>query len=298
MVEMAKVHTASDGGHGEMQTRVRCGVCPHACMIAPGSLGVCMARRNVEGAIVDENYGQATALALDPIEKKPLARFHPGAKILSYGSYGCNLRCAFCQNSDISLEYLTHELNTVYIAPDELVAKARELASAGNIGIALTYNEPFIAPEYLLDVGTRAHDAGLLLVVVTNGYVNADVLERMLPVIDALNIDLKCFNEDGYRLLGAKDGLSTVKTTIERSVANGAHVEVTTLVVPGISDDPDEFAQECAWLSLVSPLIPLHISRFFPQYKMQDRAATPVSLMHEFERIARRYLEYVYLGNV
>lgn len=277
-----------------------CTVCPHQCRIREGELGFCGARACIGGSVVSKSFGEATALALDPIEKKPLARFHPGSTILSYGSYGCNLRCGFCQNSDISMEDANGSMaqRAVFISPEELVNKAKELTPQGNIGVALTYNEPLIAPEYLHDVGNLLHDAEMQCVIVTNGYVSQATFESLIPCIDAANIDLKCFSEEGYRSVGAPHGLETVKQTIADAVEAGIHVEVTTLIVPGLSDSPQLFEEECKWIASVSKNVPLHLTRFFPQYKMVDENPTSLRLMSEFEEIANRYLEYVYLGNV
>ncbi len=282
------------------QSAATCTVCPHTCRIAEGELGLCGARSCIDGQVVSRNFGEACALALDPIEKKPLAHFHPGSLVLSYGSYGCNLRCNFCQNSDISMARACDALgeHAVYISPTELVEKAKELVFQGNIGVALTYNEPLIAPEYLKAVGDLLHEEGLLCVVVTNGYITPKTFASLIPSIDAMNIDLKCFSEKGYETVGAPGGLGVVKHTIAEAQEAGIHVEVTTLVVPGLSDDPVQFEEECRWLASLDTSLPLHLSRFFPQYKMLDSNPTDVQLLRDFEDIARRYLEYVYLGNV
>ena len=277
-----------------------CKVCPHHCRIGAGRLGLCGARRNEGGAVIDANYGMATALALDPIEKKPLSRFHPGSMILSYGSYGCNLSCRFCQNSDISMADASSELasGAVYISPEELAQRAAALHRSDNIGVAFTYNDPLIAPEYIRDVGALLHDSDLLSVVVTNGYCDPEVFESLLPYIDALNIDLKCFSEEGYRSLGAPDGLDTVCKNIEAAVEAGRHVEVTTLVVPGLSDDEEAFRRECEWLRSLDESTVLHISRFFPRYRMTDASPTDIALMGRFRDIAATELEHVELGNI
>lgn len=281
-------------------SRAVCRVCPHACSVGEGRLGLCGARGNVGGLVASLNYGACTALALDPIEKKPLARFHPGSLVLSYGSYGCNLRCDFCQNSDISMADARGDVaeGSTHISPEQLVAQARELVPLGNIGVALTYNEPLVAPEYLRDVGALLHRCGLLCIVVTNGYAEPDTFEGLIPYIDAVNIDLKCFTEEGYRRVGAPGGLLVVKDNIERAVRGGVHVEVTTLVVPGLSDDEDAFEAECDWLASLNSEMPLHLSRFFPRYKMADALPTDMRLLRAFEKIAQKRLAHVYLGNV
>jgi len=279
-------------------TAQTCPVCPHCCRLREGQTGICGARGIHKGRLVSLNYGQATALALDPIEKKPLARFHPGTKILSYGSYGCNLRCAFCQNADISTATVSQHPATEQITPAELVRQALALRSAGNSGIAFTYNEPLIAPEFLIDTAQRAHENELMTVAVTNGYASVDIWQNCLAHLDAVNIDLKCFSEEGYATLGASDGLLVVQRSIQLAAHAGVHTEVTTLVVPGLSDDTDAFEREVRWLATISRDIPLHISRFFPHYKAQANAPTDLSILHAFEMIAREHLAHVYLGNV
>ncbi len=282
-----------DGG-----ARVTCPVCPHACSIREGSVGLCGARGIQDGQVVSLNFGEASALSVDPIEKKPLARFHPGASILSYGSFGCNMTCAFCQNADISQVRACGRPQTTFVAPDELVGKARELEQAGNIGVALTYNEPLIAPEYLLAVGRLLHEAEMRLVVVTNGYATPEAFDECCAVTDAMNIDLKCFTAEGYERLGAPGGLACVIRNIEAAHQAGVHVEVTTLVVPGLSDGKEDFIRECDWLASISPEIPLHLTRFFPRFNAQDEKPTNVDLLHQFKGIAEHRLKHVYLGNV
>jgi len=275
-----------------------CPVCPHACVLREGKLGLCGARSLKGGAVVSLNYGQATALALDPIEKKPLARFYPGALILSYGSYGCNLRCDFCQNADISTATATVHPALRPTTPAELVAQADALRSEGNIGVAFTYNEPLIAPEFLIESAQLAHERDLLTVAVTNGYATEQTWEQCLACLDAVNIDLKCFTEEGYRRLGAPEGLTVVKRSIQRALKAGVHVEVTTLVVPGLSDDPIAFEREVEWLAELDPETCLHLSRFFPRYKMARSFPTELSALRAFEEVAHKRLSHVYLGNI
>jgi pyruvate formate lyase activating enzyme len=241
-----------------------------------------------------ENYGRLTSLALDPIEKKPLRRFHPGSLILSAGSYGCNLRCPFCQNYEISME--GPEAETVFLTPEELTAKALALSQAppGNLGVAFTYNEPLVGYEYVKDCAALLHQKGLKTVLVTNGMICLEPLEALLPQVDAMNIDLKAFSRDGYRRLGGD--LETVKGTIARSVGR-CHVEVTTLIVPGENDSEDEMDAEAGWLASLDPELPLHISRFFPRFQMTDREPTPTKTMNALIQTARQHLRYVYSGN-
>lgn len=269
-----------------------CELCFHHCALAEGQTGLCRARANRDGRIVPLNYGRLTSLALDPIEKKPLRRFHPGSFILSAGSFGCNLRCPFCQNAEISMsgtEFPTHDY-----APEALTQLALQLRPRGNIGVAYTYNEPLVGYEYVRDCAALIHGAGMVNVLVTNGTVEEAPWRELLPLIDAVNIDLKGFTEGWYRSLGGD--LETVKRSIALA-AESCHVEVTTLVVPGGNDGEDEMRVLSSWLASVSPDIPLHVSRFFPRHRMTDRPPTPVDRVYRLAEIARERLRYVYTGN-
>lgn len=274
-----------------------CQVCMHHCSLESGQRGLCRARKNENGKIICENYGRITSLALDAIEKKPLKLFHPGSRILSVGSYGCNLRCAFCQNHEISMaDFETVE--TIYISPEDLTDKAVSCRDAGNIGVAFTYNEPLVGWEYIRDTGILVKKAGMKNVLVTNGTASIETLEKILPLIDAMNIDLKGFRESYYRELGGD--LETVKEFILRT-ASGCHVELTTLIVPGKNDTESEMEEEAEWIASVEASagkkIPLHITRFFPRYHMTDREATEVEKVYGLAETAKKYLEYVFVGN-
>lgn len=220
--------------------RATCHICMHHCSLEPGQRGFCRARKNEQGKIVCENYGRVTSLALDAVEKKPLRLFHSGSRILFVGSYGCNLRCAFCQNHEISMAD-AEAAQTVYMSPETLVEKALACVNAGNIGVAYTYNEPLVGWEYVRDTGALVKKAGMQNVLVTNGMVSPDVLEEILPLTDAMNIDLKGFQEPYYRELGGD--FETVKEFILRAAA-GCHVELTTLIVPGKNDGISEMEKE------------------------------------------------------
>ncbi len=273
--------------------KVACEICPHHCKLEEGQSGFCHARRNEGGRIVCANYGQVTALALDPIEKKPLARFFPGSRILSVGSYGCNLRCPFCQNHSISMASQADEATTV-ITPEQLVEKALQLVPQGNIGIAYTYNEPLIGYEFVADCAKLSRQHNLKNVLVTNGTICEKPLMQILPFIDAMNIDLKGFTQAFYDKLSGD--LKTVKKTISLS-AQACHVEVTTLLIPGENDSEEEIESLCRWLAGISSEIPLHLSRFFPRYRYNTKHPTPVNRVYERAALARRYLKYVYTGN-
>lgn len=274
--------------------RVTCTLCPHACRLRTGETGFCRARRNEGGTIRAINYGRLTALALDPIEKKPLHYFHPGSFILSVGSFGCNLACPFCQNAGIAMADARTE--TEYVAPTRLVALAEELSYAprGNIGVAFTYNEPLLSYEYILDTAPLLHAAGLAVVLVTNGTISAAPLAQLLPHVDAMNIDLKAWRTDTYRRLGGD--LGTVKSTIARAIHAGVHVEVTSLIVPGMNDSAADMDAEARWLAALSPEIPLHISRYFPRHRMMA-PPTPISTIDRLTEIARQNLRHVHRGN-
>ncbi len=283
----------------------RCEVCFHHCSIPEGDSGLCGARICAGGAVVSASYGRITALALDPIEKKPLRRFHPGSMILSVGSYGCNLRCPFCQNHEISwsAEAMRFSETAETVTPEALVEAAVRARCRGNIGLAFTYNEPLIGWEFVRDTAALAHEAGLLNVMVTNGTAELPVLEALLPYIDAMNIDLKGFTERYYADVLGGD-LETVKAFAARA-AQSCHVELTTLIVPGENDSEAEMRALTAWTTglrdaegrVIGRSIPLHVSRFFPRFRMTDRAATEIKTVCRLAEIAGERLDFVYTGN-
>ena len=274
-----------------------CNVCFRHCDIPEGKTGFCGARTCRGGIVEAANYGRITSLALDPIEKKPLARFHSGSLVLSVGSYGCNLRCPFCQNSDIS--WSEHAMKFAdraeVITPEELAAAAHRYRTQGNIGLAFTYNEPLIGYEFVRDTAKLVRENGMMNVLVTNGTAELEVLDELLPYIDAMNIDLKGFTDRYYsKILGGDKAM--VMRFIERAAEN-CHVELTTLIIPGENDSEDEMRELSSWVASLSPEIPLHISRFFPRFHMTDRNATDVSLIYRLADVAREKLKYVYTGN-
>ncbi len=273
--------------------KIPCELCFHRCELEEGQTGLCQARGNRGGAIVPLNYGKLTSLALDPMEKKPLRRFYPGSMILSVGSFGCNLRCPFCQNHEISMAG-DGGIQTVEVSPEQLADKAMELRPQGNIGVAYTYNEPLVGYEYVRDCAALVHERGMVNVLVTNGTMEEAPFRALLPLINAANIDLKGFAPAWYRRLGGN--LETVKCSIALA-AERCHVEVTTLLVPGENDSVEEIRDLARWLASVNPKIPLHLSRFFPRYRMTDRPPTPVGSVYALAETAREHLTYVYTGN-
>ena len=324
-----------------------CDVCFRHCVLSEGQTGFCRARRAEGGRTVPLTYGKVTSLALDPIEKKPLDHYYPGSNIVSAGGYGCNLACPFCQNAEISLSEWhnsaatdgvnseagcepEHRLpRTEEYSPKELAALCESYRDHGNIGIAFTYNEPLICYEYILDTAKLIHERSMKVVLVTNGSASLSVLERILPHVDAMNIDLKSFDADYYKKT-LKGDLETTKAFIEKA-AEACHVEITTLLVPRVESagdsnpgdspnggrfDPgtaadekslyavwdEEMEQIATWLSEVGKKtgkdIPLHVTRFFPRSCYAGCRPTPVETVFHMADIARKYLKYVHEGNV
>ena len=282
-----------------------CKTCFRHCDIPEGGLGFCGARTCEDGVVTAANYGKVTSLALDPIEKKPLARFHSGSMILSAGSYGCNLRCPFCQNYEISWskEAFRFAEKAEYISPEELANIAESCRSRGNIGVAFTYNEPLIGYEYIRDAARLVHERGMYNVIVTNGTADLSVLEEIAPYIDAMNIDLKGFTDSYYKdVLGGDRGM--VMDFITEAVKR-CHVELTTLIVPGENDSEEEMRELTRWVAAltdadgtsIGQTIPLHITRFFPRFNMTDRSATDIDQIYRLVDVAKEELQYVYKGN-
>ncbi|MDK2800299.1 MAG: pyruvate formate lyase activating enzyme [Clostridiales bacterium] len=270
--------------------KVHCYLCPHNCRIAPGKVGICRVRENRDGILYSLNYGKVSSAAMDPIEKKPLYHFYPGSDILSVGSFGCNLTCSFCQNWSIA-----HKVpHTDSVTAEQLIKTAQEHKNC--IGIAYTYNEPSIWYEYVYETAVKAKEAGLKNVLVTNGYISQQPLKDILPYIDAMNIDVKGFTNEYYTTI-CGGTLEEVKKTVEIA-ALLCHIEVTTLVVPDLNDSIREIRELSQWIAGINPRIPLHLTRYFPNYKMTDRHPTPVETLYKAREEAEKYLTYVHLGNV
>ena len=275
------------------EARLACPVCPHHCLLAEGQTGRCLARKRENGKIVSISYGKLTSLMPDPIEKKPLLRFYPGSRILSAGSFGCNLACPFCQNHEISMAG-SREAEWREVSPEELAELAWKYRSYGNIGVAFTYNEPLVGWEYVRDTARLVRERGMKNVMVTNGFACLPVLEELLPYVDAMNIDLKGFSDAWYEKLGGD--LETVKRFIARA-ARSCHVELTTLIVPGENDSEEEMEREAAWIASLDADIPLHVTRFFPRYRMTDREPAQVRQVYRLRDVAAARLKHVYTGN-
>lgn len=268
--------------------QVRCRLCPHGCVIAEGKVGLCKVRKNQGGELYSMIYGEFTSMNLDPIEKKPLYHFHPGQPILSIGTWGCNFHCSFCQNWQISQQ----EADTHNAIPKELADLA---GSRGSIGLAYTYNEPMIWVEFVADCAREVRDQGMKNVLVTNGYVEPEPLADLLPLVDAMNIDLKAFDDGFYHQL-CGGHLEPVKRTIAEACKH-VHVELTTLVIPGRNDDPEAFEQMVKWIAeTCGRQTPYHLSAYFPRYQL-DAEATTTEQLEDLATIAERHLDYVYLGN-
>ena len=279
-----------------------CNVCFRHCKIEENSTGFCGARTCKNGELVAANYGKLTSLALDPIEKKPLKMFHPGSKVLSIGSYGCNLRCPFCQNSSISWSQNAFEYKDKadYYSPEEIVKAALDLRSRGNIGLAFTYNEPLIGYEFIRDTAKLSKEAGMKNVLVTNGTATLDILNEISPYIDAMNIDLKAFTPSFYKSFLDGD-FQMVKDFITAAV-QFCHVELTTLIIPDENNSEEEMREQAAWIAGLekqfNKKIPLHITRFYPAFKLTDKEPTSVSTIMNLVKIAKENLEFVFAGNV
>lgn len=279
----------------KVRNKIQCVLCPHQCILHEGKTGICGVRQNIGGKIRSKNYGLISGLALDPIEKKPLYHFYPGSKILSIGSLGCNLKCNFCQNWQISQICDTNTSRYKTMQVDEVLAQASGLT--GNIGLAFTYNEPTVWYEFMFDAAKACQQNNLKTVMVSNGYINKKPLETLLPFIDAFNIDIKAFTENYYHEMTG-GSLKPVLDSLKTISKNEKHLELTNLIIPRKNDDPEQFAEMVNWISNeLGPNTVLHISRYFPAYK-QSIPATSEQLLIELYEIARTKLHFVYLGNL
>ena len=267
---------------------VQCHLCPHDCVIQEDKRGICRVRVNHNGTLYTENYGQISSMGVDPIEKKPLYHFYPSEGILSLGTYGCNFKCKFCQNFRISQQHP----NTTFQSPEDIIKQAK---NRDIMGIAYTYSEPMVWYEFVYETAIKAHEAGLKNVLVTNGFIQQKPLKKLTKYIDAANIDLKSFHNDFYKKICGgtlEPVLETIKYMYDKT-----HIELTTLIVTNQNDGLEELEEIFKWIKDLSPDIPLHLSRYFPNYQMEE-PQTPKKKMEEAYQIAKKYLNYVYIGNM
>jgi pyruvate formate lyase activating enzyme len=272
--------------------KAQCLLCPHFCKIATGKSGICGVRKNTGEEIALQTYGVLSGYSLDPVEKKPLYHFFPGYNILSAGSFGCNMRCDFCQNFHISQNIPERMISE--ISPEKLVQSAK--SSERNIGLAFTYNEPVIWFEFMRDTAVAIKEAGLHTVMVSNGFVNPSPLKEIISFIDGFNIDLKAFNSRFYKNLTGAD-IEPVKRCLKQIADSGKHLEITTLIIPGQNDAEKEMEQEAEWIEgELGKNVPLHLSRYFPMFKRDD-PSTPKETIEKLAEIASHHLDHVYIGN-
>jgi pyruvate formate lyase activating enzyme len=278
----ARYYTKNNG-------HVTCQLCPHVCTIMPGKKGICQGRMNENGTLFATNYGETTSMAIDPIEKKPLYHYYPGRAIVSIAPNNCNMRCPFCQNWEISQE----KVNTHYISPDTLVNIMQDHKS---FGIAYTYTEPLMWYEYLLDAGKAVHEAGGKNVLVTNGLINKEPFEELLPLIDAMNIDLKTMDKEGYTKILNGD-LDAVKQTIEIAHPQ-CHIEITNLLVTVFNDKKKDMDALIDYIASLDKDIPVHFSRYYPNYRYEQPPTSEKRLEYAYRSAKEKGLHYVYLGNI
>jgi len=274
---------------------VKCLLCPHGCILKEGQTGICRTRTMESGTLYTKAYGNPVAVHVDPIEKKPLYHFLPASKVLSFGTAGCNFRCLNCQNDDIS-QVSPDEAASLDYSPEKIVQTALDLNSDG---VAFTYTEPTVFFEYMFDTAALAHKAGLKTLMISNGYINSEPLKELLPVIDAFNIDLKAFDDSIYRnLCGGQ--LEPVLNTLKTIKESGKWLEITNLMVTGFTDDEAGFRKIIEWLNENDfNEVPLHISRFFPAFKLMDSQPTSVSAIESAYTIAKQEgIQFVYTGNL
>ena len=275
--------------------QIECLLCPHRCHIANGKTGICRSRRNEDGVLRSEVYGKPCSLAIDPIEKKPLYHFHPGTKCLSIACTGCNFRCLNCQNHEIS-QVSPSDVGHYDLTPQNVVSLCIEHHCPG---IAYTYTEPLTYLEYITDTARLAHQNGLWNILVTAGYICQGPLKDLLPYLDAVNIDLKSFSDDIYQHVNGGH-LQPVLDTILAMHDAGVWIELTNLIIPGVNDDLHMIRRMCRWIANngLSDQ-PLHFSRFFPRYRMEDVPPTPIHTLNKAKEIAQEEgIQHIYLGNV
>lgn len=274
---------------------LRCLLCPHNCLLKPGQSGICRVRSNNGGIMVAETYGMLSAMHLDPVEKKPLYHFFPGREILSVGSAGCNLRCRFCQNCEIS-QVAPHELPGMQSTTVQALVETA-LTVKNNIGLAYTYNEPIIWFEFISDVASACRAAGMKNVMVTNGFINQPPLMAFIDLMDAFSVDLKGFSEEFYRSVTGS-GLAPVLETLKSIAASGKHLEIVNLVIPGLNDDEGNFRKMVDWIhEQLGERTILHLTAYYPRFQAKE-PPTPAKTLIRFREIASEKLAFVYAGNL
>jgi len=274
---------------------VRCLLCPWKCLLDNTQSGLCNVRKNIDGKLYTLIYGLVSSVAIDPIEKKPLFHFYPGAPIFSISSVGCNFKCPWCQNWEIS-QVSPEKFPGEYMSPEDVVKTMKHYKVPF---LAFTYNEPIIWYEYMYDTARLTSREGFKNVIVSNGHINIEPLDELIPYIHAANIDVKAFNPSTYlKIIRGK--LEAVLDAIVEMKRKKIHVETTYLVIPGLNDTEDELRKMTKWhLDNLGPETPLHLSRFYPMYKYSDKPSTPVETLEKLWSIAKEEgLFYVYIGNV
>ncbi|HLN21907.1 MAG TPA: AmmeMemoRadiSam system radical SAM enzyme [Bacteroidales bacterium] len=273
--------------------RIKCTLCPHYCNVAPGRTGICGVRKNNGTEIVLTTYGIVSGYSLDPVEKKPLYHFFPGHNIFSVGSFGCNMRCDFCQNYGIS-QVVPHDSGRKITAEEIISAMS---SSEHNIGIAFTYNEPTISFEFIRDISRKVIGSGYKTVLVSNGYVNIEPLKEIISFTDAFNIDLKAFDQEFHKKLTGAN-LQPVLESLKLVSRSGRHLEITSLIIPGFNDTEEGMKKQAEWIAAeLGPDVPLHLSRYYPMYKRDDPATSNQTLERLYDT-ASGILDYVYIGNL
>lgn len=275
-------------------SEIFCELCPQGCRLQEGQTGICGVRKVVEGKLVALNYAQCAAMNIDPIEKKPLYHFYPGWEILSLGTFGCNLRCSYCQNWTLARGQNTRTADT--LTPQDLLRILQGRPSREQLGVAYTYNEPTIWYEFVLESAQLLAENGYQNVLVSNGLINEKPLAELLPFLQALNIDIKAFHADFYRRHCKGPGHKEVLRTVEKALAH-SHVELTYLIITTLNDSPGEIQDFVNWVASLDKEIPVHFSRYFPNYHL-DLPPTPLETMRQAWKVAREKLSYVYIGNV
>ena len=276
-------------------SKLQCHLCPHNCVLKKGERGKCDVRKNVDGNLIAENHGLCSSVQFDPIEKKPLYHFYPGSHILSIGSIGCNLNCNFCQNCEISQTSIDQYVSGQYYSPEEIIDMSADHPE--NLGIAFTYNEPTVYFEYMQEIASESKKKGMKNVMISNGFINQQPLEDVIPLIDGFNIDLKAFTGSFYKKI-TKGHLDPVKEALKTIKKAGKHLEITNLLIPSQNDELSTFTEMVQWIreELGQDTV-LHLSRYFPAHKSSIQK-TSLGLLFNFCETAKQYLDYVYLGNV